>query len=341
MNTRFSLLVTAVLLAVPGLAQDRKEVDLGRIDFDPRAATLAVRGEGLLLSQVLVRLQQQHGIRITVADFQDRTIDADLPPRPLTDALDQLLGSGVRYRLEVAGGDLVLPGRTGAQQPRAGDAPRLPADRPLMGAGIPVLGRPTMPSAEQTAPAHSRGPGAMAPVHELPAQIRDLAELRRALPQSGAAPAAAGRHAVVLLRFRRDAEPVVERIVEQDGVAPTGGALTGELLWEVAVGDQLLAVGAIQDPLAVFPICDGRPADPRLRPTRTFDDEGLVVLLVDATLLDPANLGRATFRFHRLTDGRDLPRQVTRDNFAALRARSTPAGAVADRSLRNARIERQ
>jgi hypothetical protein len=163
-----------------------------------------------------------------------------------------------------------------------------------------------------------------------------------ALPAAPQEPGtAAERHTCLVLQVQKDRSVKVDRLVEQDGLAVAGERLVGDWLYEVLDGERVLAVGSLQDPLVMTPVCTDRPADPRQRLRLPELQQARVVLTLDAALIDPVARAPPTIRFHELKDAAGLPVELTPATFAAFRAKAAPIATVTATDLVQARTERK
>ena len=270
--SRLSVITSVVVSSLlPLTAQVREAVPILQTRFDAVRGTLAVRAPGVPLSAVLAQLRTQHGIGVTVVDPVDSLLDVDLREQPLQAALRQLLGDGKRFLLELPA-DLVLPPEPLVVQRARAAAPAPEPIRPEMPAGIveqfglPPAVRPAMP-----APA--------VPVEVPPP------------------PPPVSTHAVLLVRLRADAAPVVERICVGEGEPVIESRLRGDWVWDATIDGKVVAFGSLPDPFAVLPLVEGRPRDGARRPQRTREAEALVALSTGAELLDAGRAARAVIRF--------------------------------------------
>lgn len=320
------------LFACLAHGQDRKQVDTGTVSFDANKGALSVKVDGLTVSDVLARLQTQHGIRVTVVDLQDRKVSLDLQDKPLAEALTALLGKDVRYQLDFAK-DVVLPAPAGGvMQPKPGVAPT----NALPEMPARATPRPGMPQMGEVAPV--AGP-TMRPAAQITGEV-----IEGELPETGAqggVDADTGTHAVLLLRLRQGAAPVAERVVEQAGTLVVPTNLQGDWLWELAVGGRTVAVGSMQDPHAAFPICEERPRDPRRKTTRKDETDVVVSIAVGKELLDPAVRGQAVLRLRKLTDAAGLPAEFGLATYAAFAGKSQEVAEVGAPALLQARTDRK
>lgn len=334
-------LLAAAVATASVSAQQRTEVAAPKVEFDAKAGALTVRAKGQLVSALLRTLQQDHGVRVTVVGLQDRAIDVDFANAPLPDALSAMLGAGESYQLDLGEHDVDVPA---PRAPLAATAKRSdPADatagRPRMEDGAPV--RTDLPVRSDTVSASRSARGRfMAPAATIfanPVIEANESHDANAAPQEFVE----GRHACLVLQVRRDRTVLVDRIVEQPGPAVQGKTVVGEWLYEVRVGDDVIAVGSMLDPLVMAPVCSERPNDPRRRFRMAGPDSARVVLLVDERLLDPAVRARTTVRFHELRDGSELPAELTPATFAAFRSKSVQLTEVGAEALLQTRIDRK
>ncbi|MBK8099417.1 MAG: hypothetical protein IPK26_20100 [Planctomycetes bacterium] len=319
------------LFACLAHGQDRKQVDTGTVSFDAQKGALSVKVDGLTVSDVLARLQTQHGIRVTVVDLQDRKVSLDIQDKPLADALTALLGKDVRYQLDFAK-DVELPAPAGGvQQPKPGVVPA--STLPEMPAR--ATPRPGMPQMGEVAPVAG---ATMRPAAQIQGEV-----IEGELPEAGnqGEVADAGTHAVLLLRLQKGQAPVVLRVIEQQGTLVVPTKLQGDWLWDLTVGGRAVAVGSLQDPHAAFPICEERPRDPRLKTTRKEEAEVIVSIAVGKELLDPAVRGQAVLRMSKLTDAAGLPAEFGLDTFAAFAGKSKEVATVGAEALLQARTDRK
>jgi hypothetical protein len=319
------------LLALPGNAQERRQVPTSLIRFDAGKGTLSVQAPGLQLSEVLRLLQVQHGIRVTVVDLQDRKVEVDLHEQPLYEALQALLGEGVRYLLDFDRDVELPPPPSQPQQRRPGaePGPVLPEMPP---APVPRQGLPRKGEVQEAAGGARIPPAGK--IEALPVEGEPQTQSPSEADESKS-------HAVLLLRLRKGAAPTVERIIEQPGELVMPARLQGDWLWEVEVAGKRIAVGSQHDPHEVIPICAERPRDPRARLVRREDADVVVGLAVPGELLDPALRRQATIRFKRLGDALELPVEFGLETFAAFAARSQDLMALDSRALSAARVDRR
>jgi hypothetical protein len=290
---------------------------LRRLDFDRATGRLSLQAERASLLGVLRQLKERHQIEVTVPRLADAPVTADIRDTPLRDALRQFLPADSRFYFSVKDLDLEFAGRGGdrGEKSHAQKRADLPAKGRVEAAALPAAR--LKPRREEVRPAESTGRGGKAiPRPEAQPPAGRAAKVRREQPGRGE------RYARLNLFMDGGGVRRVERFLVVEGKLVEPRTVDGQLVFAAFVGNDVVAVGSVQDPLARRSYQKGRGHSYARRGSGTF------VVSLPGRFLDENVLRQTTVRFFLLSAAGTYPQTLTPETFPRFREFLQPAGEI-------------
>jgi hypothetical protein len=318
-----SLVLAGTLLLINLAPSTGAQGRLRQLDFNRDSGTLTLRAEDVSLVAILKQLKEKEGIEVVVPNLTDRKVSANVTNASLPEVLRQILPYGTRFHFTVREAELRLPAHTGNKkpgyvQPKPRNVPTKDKTRPLPDAlRTQVKVEPEKVATIQTA--GERG------TKEKPTE---RVEVGKGPKQSRAPKAETDRYARLNLSITRAGKVQIVRFLEVPGTLILPTRISGELLYAAFVGNQVIAVGTVQDPLGIrsYQKDDyGHSAEQQ--------DTGTFVISLPERFLNRGVLSRAVVRFYYLNEAAPRTIPLTPENFSKLREYLKAAGEVRGKEL--------
>ena len=303
---------------------------LRKLDFNRDSGTLTLQAEGVSLVALLNQLKEKHRIEVVVPNLTDQMVSANLTNVALPEALKQILPYGTRYHFIVRDTELKLPANTGNKKPghvelKPRNVPTKDKTRPLPDAlRTRIKVEPEKVRTIQTA--GERG------TKEKPTERVDEAKgPKQSLPRRPETE----RYARLNLSITRAGRVQIIRFLEVPGRLVLPAKISGELLYAAFVGNQVIAVGTVQDPLGIRSYQkddSGHSAEQQ--------EIGTFLISLPQRFLDRNVLSRTAIRFFYLDDTAPRTIPLTPENFAKLRRYLKPTGEIRGKELLEALSKR-